>query len=565
MNEIRNLSGTGAPFRVNVPPSQAFAHPGWRSARLKALDALRQGRSALLLGLPGTGKTLLLHDLAGALREEGLVVRLVERGDALDPGLDDAILLVDEAGFLEADALESLRHRNRPCILAALPGFAERLGTLGDGFVPVVLEPLGPEDVARYVTATLAAAGEPVGLLEPDAILALALHSEGLLRVVNSLAGSAMFLAEMDGGARVARRHVEEANSLRHGMVEEEAPVPDDPDRMVIAPDPALTPASPDRPLPVAREASLRAVEPVPHPIAPPVAEAVASKRGEPPASGGADLARVVEAPSSPSAPTAARRPVPQADAGARPASSVRGAAVKHPAIRRSHRLMAVAAGLALALLVGLLLIETAPPSGPADLAGVAPAPTRASPAAPATDEPEGPPPVASPPSGRSEQAGIAPTGIVPPEPEVGLPWQDPPTDRRTTSTTSASAAPDDRPAGTLQATGERTFTYRGSVFNETLRQGGRLMLSVRPQQLPDVVSIRFEASNGLIGSGELRGNLASDGRITASGTLMMGRNPHECELTGVISGDRLSGTATFRRSTSAAARTRSTFQLTRG
>ena len=87
---------------------------------------------------------------------------------------------------------------------------------------------------------------------------------------------------------------------------------------------------------------------------------------------------------------------------------------------------------------------------------------------------------------------------------------------------------------------------FRGPVFNDTIGIGGRLSLAVRRIGPNGAVLVRFEASNGLVGSGELSGTLSPDGVLTASGTLMMGRNPFECDLAGTLSAERLTGSASF-------------------
>lgn len=89
---------------------------------------------------------------------------------------------------------------------------------------------------------------------------------------------------------------------------------------------------------------------------------------------------------------------------------------------------------------------------------------------------------------------------------------------------------------------------FRGPIHNETLNQGGQVTLLIRRRDPPGTVTARFEASAGLIGAGELTGVLSESGRLALSGQLMMGRNPFDCDLTGVVSGGRLTGTANFAR-----------------
>lgn len=219
--ELPNLRDT--PFRLGVSPAEAVAHPAWLSASEGVLAALARSGRVALLGPAGSGKTLLLHAVAGALRDDGRVVRVADRGELPADLQRDAALLVDDADRLDSDALARLAGREGPCILAGPPVLAERLPP---SFAPVPLQPLSPDEVARFVAARLAAAGQRRDLLEPDAVLALARLSGGVPRLINALAGSAVFLAGLDGTARVSPRHVEEAAAMRDGGEAEIAPVP---------------------------------------------------------------------------------------------------------------------------------------------------------------------------------------------------------------------------------------------------------------------------------------------------------------------------------------------------
>jgi hypothetical protein len=80
------------------------------------------------------------------------------------------------------------------------------------------------------------------------------------------------------------------------------------------------------------------------------------------------------------------------------------------------------------------------------------------------------------------------------------------------------------------------------------MQQGGQMSLVIR-RQPSGAVTARFEAWAGLLGSGDLTGRLTEDGRLQASGQLMVGRNAFTCELSGIVAGDRLTGSARFVRS----------------
>lgn len=468
------------PFRLQVAPGKAVPHPGWRRARAAVLAALERGEGAALLGPPGSGKTLLLRDLARALRHESRPVCLVESGDALNPALGEGVLLVDEAGCMDEGTLARLCATDRPFVLAALPAFAERLAGVPRAVTPVALEPLAPEEVARFVAARLAAAGRARDLLEPDAVLALARHSAGLPRLVNVLGGAAVFLAGLAGASRVGQRHVDEAAAMREGGGEEGAA------------DPA--PPSP-----------------------------------EPPAAGTAPRAEISIA------------------SGAPP-----------PARRRGRTAAAVAASLGLMLAGGWAVSEWrfARPPEAARVPGGSGAddesprgeidgePLRAQPDSSGHDAVEHP---------RDDVAGTTPALAEGPRPQRAVQARPPPED--------AGAAAQQRPA--TDGAPVIVATFRGPVFNETLNRGGQMSLVVTRRGASGAITARFEAWGGLLGSGELSGRLSGDGRLSASGRLMVGKNPFDCDLSGRIAGGRLTGSATFVRSGGGGRTSRGTFSLT--
>ncbi|MGI4942595.1 MAG: hypothetical protein ACRYHQ_18845 [Janthinobacterium lividum] len=86
----------------------------------------------------------------------------------------------------------------------------------------------------------------------------------------------------------------------------------------------------------------------------------------------------------------------------------------------------------------------------------------------------------------------------------------------------------------------------------------------IRRQLQGGAITARFDASQGLLGSGVLAGSMSGTGRITASGQLMVGKNPFNCDLSGTIVGDKLTGSASFVRSGNTGWAARSVFTLTR-
>ena len=413
MQQLSSVPHAG-PFRFRAERRDVVAHEAWRRARDAALAALDRGEPVCVHGPPGTGKTLLLQTLAEILRERGVAAVFVGHGGEIPSGT--AVPLVDEPG---PELLTALLGRGGAFVVAGSAALQTALA--GRRVAEVTLGPLSIEEVARFVAARLAAAGRLPTLLEPEAVLAVARHSGGLVRLVLVLAGAALFLAEQEGAPGVARRHVELAASLREAAEEE-------------APEPAMKPRIRGR-RPVAVGALLCA-------MALAGGLAAASHWNRP--------ARIVVAPMQAELP----RQIPSP-----------GPAEQVPTARGVPAPTAVAQD---------------------------PAPPREKPARTAA------------------AIGAPPPSVVP------------------------------------QAPASTVLSYRGPVVNETMGQAGQLALTITRQDGSDAVTIRFQASDGLVGAGELHGTLAADGRIVAEGRLMMGRNAFDCSLEGRLDGGAITGAATF-------------------
>jgi hypothetical protein len=209
-----------ADFGLAVNPEQIVAHRAWRVARACAHATIEAGSGlVVVLGGPGTGKSLLLRELARQLEAGGREVRLVQRGDMVGEPLTRGIELVDEADHIDPLTLGRLvAARDAVHVLAALPRFAEQLSGFGTPMTVVALAPLTAQGVDDFVTRRLAAAGRSVDLVSRPAMAMLAEHSGGIPRVINMLVGAAISLAAAEGAYQVGSEHVEQAVTLRDGF-----------------------------------------------------------------------------------------------------------------------------------------------------------------------------------------------------------------------------------------------------------------------------------------------------------------------------------------------------------
>lgn len=449
-------------FSLRVAPNAAVAHPAWRRARAAALEALAAGSHAVLVGPPGSGKSLLLRSLAHTLREAGEPVHLIERAGVSGDALAGGLLLIDEADALGTDSLAVLCAGAGPVLLSMLPGGPARLPRHPRPVRPVMLDRLTPLEVAQFVAARLAAAGRPSDLLEPEAVLALARHSDGLPRLVNVFGAAAVFLAGLDGSSRVGLRHVEEAASMRAGPAE---------DATSAVPLPAETPSVKlFAALPTYRGAILRRRAALSGMVAASSAlftlPWLTSKRpGRLPQAGNEGTVQVAQAYASTSS-----------------------LATISPT---------VAGGKA---------------SEPLDVSGTS---------ASLTEQPK--------------------PEVQPMLVDAAPPLQAAPV-RRADSALPAALPGDRRAAVTSNA----PVLFRGPIFNETMGQGGYVRVVLHKQAPTGAITARFDASQGLSGTGTLAGRVSESGRITASGQLLMGKNPFMCDLSGTLNGNTLTGSASF-------------------
>ena len=227
----------GLPFPITIGPEQAVAHRGWVEARDRALSVIGAGHGlVLVLGAPGSGKTLLLQEIARTLRAAGVDVILLPRGDlvldlaetemaAAGMGQRRRVVLIDEAHRMNEAALNHLGQFGRCAfVLAGMPDPGdEQPDGPHAGVVAVRLAALPPDEIGAFVAARLAQSGMRADLLSEAAVAQLAKHSGGVPRVLNMLAGAASFLARAERASCVEAVHVDQAAALRDAGVEIDA------------------------------------------------------------------------------------------------------------------------------------------------------------------------------------------------------------------------------------------------------------------------------------------------------------------------------------------------------
>lgn len=207
-------------FRLAIDPCQIVEHRAWRVAKSCALTTIEAGSGlVVVLGAPGTGKTLLLNDLARRLEAAGRPYTLLDRGDLAQQPVEAGVGLIDEADRIDPDTLAKIvRATDRCHVLVALPRFIEQITGFTNPMTVVSLAPLTPEGIAAFVAQRLAGAGRPADLFSLTAMAALVEHSGGIPRVITMLAGGAISLAAIEGAVQVTAEHVEQVMTWRGGL-----------------------------------------------------------------------------------------------------------------------------------------------------------------------------------------------------------------------------------------------------------------------------------------------------------------------------------------------------------
>lgn len=177
--------------------------PSWRRARDRACAVLLSGETLVVVtGPSGTGKTLLLEDLARIIRSAGWRVIMQPADAPFDfghiSGGGPAVLLIDDAERLsEADLLLLQSARDYSVLLAG----AESMERRCPGCTTIKLRPLGLDEARTFISLWLAQAGESEPVLDDAAVLRLLGLSGGIPRLLAILLGAGMWHPARENGA----------------------------------------------------------------------------------------------------------------------------------------------------------------------------------------------------------------------------------------------------------------------------------------------------------------------------------------------------------------------------
>lgn len=202
------------PRVLRPQPLAIIPFEAWVAVRDRVAAALLGGTRCLFItGAAGTGKTVMLEDVARVLRAAGRTV-LVRQADTdpAPPGRGET-LFVDEADRLPQVKLRRLMDESvGTVVLAGLGTLAQRAG---GKTMQMTLAPLGQEAARDYVAQWLASTGRVPAQLDSAALRQVAEASGGVPRLLSTLLGAGAWLAESSGAATITAAHIHEAAELR--------------------------------------------------------------------------------------------------------------------------------------------------------------------------------------------------------------------------------------------------------------------------------------------------------------------------------------------------------------
>ena len=205
-------------LRVARPqPLAIVPFEAWVTVRDRVAAALLgSSRCVLITGAAGTGKTVMLEDVARVLRSAGRTVLVRQANTDPEPPGRGETLFVDEADKLPQDKLRQLLDASAGAVvLAGLGTLAQRAGGKP---LHLTLSALGQEAARDYVVQWLASTGRVPAHLDSAALRQVVEASGGVPRLLSTLLGAGAWLAESSGAATITAAHIQEAAELRSVM-----------------------------------------------------------------------------------------------------------------------------------------------------------------------------------------------------------------------------------------------------------------------------------------------------------------------------------------------------------
>lgn len=198
--------------------SSPILHPTFREARDQVLAELFDARSPVIVtGDAGTGKTLLMREVARVLRSAGWQVITDPRADRLlptdtEPRADDAVplaVLIDDASQVSTSQAARIGLLKNVTVVLAGPG------TLAES-VPAAkaqihLSPLSATASVQFVAAWLGHGGYRPDLLASDALVRVVELSRGNPGRLVSLLGQSTLRASLQPDTQVSAREIDDA------------------------------------------------------------------------------------------------------------------------------------------------------------------------------------------------------------------------------------------------------------------------------------------------------------------------------------------------------------------